>query len=480
MDGSELVKRRGYIPPKPMASLLQAVIDDPTPGPSVGPEPKIVAAGESALKKEQRSAMRAAFVGAYDKKRGGWGGTHKYLNWDALEYCITEGAAGDAAMARMAQQTLTAGRKLIDPVWGGIYQYSTDGDWDHPHFEKIVPFQAENMRVLAMAASRRNEPQWLELAQKTRRYIRDFLTSPDGAFYTSQDADVVPGKHSGEYFALNDAGRRKLGIPRVDRNIYARENGLIITGLAAVYSASGDAGSLADARRAVEWIIAHRALPGGGFRHDEKDAAGPYLADTLAMARAFLSLYTVTAERPWLARAEEAAAFMDSHFRSPLGFATAVAAPGVALLPKAQADENIALVRFANLLHAHTGKAPHRAMAEHAMRYLASPVLIEMQGYGTSGILLADRDLRSDPAHVTIVGGKDDPAARALFAAALRGAAPMSRIEWFDSREGPLPRMDVEYPKLDAAAAFICADGSCSRPMQTPGEVMVKLAKSKP
>jgi uncharacterized protein YyaL (SSP411 family) len=34
--------------------------------------------------------------------------------------------------------------KLVDPVWGGVYQYSTDGDWDHPHFEKIMPFQAEN------------------------------------------------------------------------------------------------------------------------------------------------------------------------------------------------------------------------------------------------------------------------------------------------------------------------------------------------
>ena len=478
-DGSELVKRRGYIPPKPMASLLQAVIDDPTPGPSVTAEPDVVAAPDSALAKEQRVAMRAAFVGAYDGEHCGWGDTHKYLNWDALEYCITEGMAGDAAMAKMARQTLKAGRKLIDPVWGGVYQYSTDGDWDHPHFEKIIPFQAENIRIFALAASRWREPEWLESAQQIRGYVRDFLTSPEGAFYTSQDADVVPGEHSAEYFALDDAGRRKLGVPRVDQHFYARENGLVITGLAAVHAASGDASSLADARRAAEWVIAHRALPGGGFRHDEKDAAGPYLADTLAMARAFLALYTVTAERAWLARAEESAAFVDSHFRSAPGFATAVAAPGAPLSPKPQVDENIALVRFTNLLHAHTGKAAHRAMSEHAMRYLASPVVVERQGYGTSGILLADREVRTEPAHVTVVGAKDDPAARALFAAALRAAPPMARIEWFDSREGPLPRADVEYPKLDAAAAFLCADGSCSRPISTPGELTQALGKSK-
>src|SRR5204863_8141575 len=48
-DGSELAKRRGYIPPKPMASMLQAFVDDPTPGPSVEPETAISAATEAAL-----------------------------------------------------------------------------------------------------------------------------------------------------------------------------------------------------------------------------------------------------------------------------------------------------------------------------------------------------------------------------------------------------------------------------------------------
>ncbi len=249
--------------------------------------------------------------------------------------------------------------------------------------------------------------------------------------------------------------------------------------VAALYAASGDASCLADARRAAEWITAHRALPGGGFRHDEKDAAGPYLADTLAMARAFLALYTVTAERAWLARAEEAAAFADAHFRSAIGFATAVVAPGAPLLPKPQVDENIALVCFANLLHAHTGKPAHRAMAEHAMRFLASPLVVERQGYGTAGMLLADREIPTEPAHLTVVGAKDDPAARALFAAALRTAPPMARIEWFDAREGALPRTDVEYPKLEAPAIFLCTNGSCSRPMTTPEQLVQTLTKSK-
>jgi uncharacterized protein YyaL (SSP411 family) len=476
-NAKELAKRQGYLPPKPMAGMLQAFVDDPTPGPSVQPEPVLAPAPEGGLTDAQRAAMRAAFVDAYDAKLGGWGDVHKYLNWDAMEYCLTEGSKGDARLKSMAEQTLTAGLHLIDPVWGGVYQYSTDGDWEHPHFEKIMPFQAENLRVFAMAATLLHEPRWLEPARKIRGYLRDFLTSPEGAFYVSQDADLVDGEHAGEFFALDDAGRRARGIPRIDRHLYARENGLAITGLASLYAADGDASVLADARRAAEWVLAHRALDGGGFRHDEQDAAGPYLADTLAMGRAFLALYAVTADRVWLARAAAAAEFVDARFRAPVGFATAVGAPGASFAPKPQLDENIALARFANLLGHYTGQDAPRKMAEHAMRYLASPVVVEQQGYGTSGILLADLELRSEPAHLTVVGRKADPAARALFTAILRAAPPYSRIEWLDASEGPLAHDDVPFPPLTEAAAFVCANGSCSLPLTSPEKLAARLGK---
>lgn len=475
IDGSEIVKRRGYIPPKPMASMLQAIIDDPSPGPSVEPEPVIVPTAEGTLSEQPRGELRTAFLDAYDQERGGWGDVHKYLNWDALEYCLVEGAAGDAAMAARAKQTLTSGLKLIDPVWGGVYQYSTDGDWDHPHFEKIMPFQAENLRIFSLAATLTGDPQWLKPAQQIRAYLRDFLRSPEGAFYVSQDADLKPGEHSGEYFALDDAGRRAQGIPRIDRHIYARENGLAITGLAALYATTGDAEVLAEARRAADWIIAHRSLAEGGFRHDETDAGGPYLSDTLAMGRAFLALYTVTAERRWLQRAEAAAGFIEKQFRGSLGYATAASA-AAGLPAKPQLDENLTLTRWAHLLQHHTGDDRWKAMAQHAFRYASAPAVLDQLGFGTSGVLLTDRELRQDPAHLTIVGRKDDPAATALFSAALKGAPPAARIEWYDPAEGALPRRDVEYPVLKVPAAFVCADGRCSLPLRSAEELTLKLA----
>ncbi len=181
-DGTELAKRRGYIPPKPMASMLQAFVDEPTPGPSIDAPTTFQPADRSTLSEAQRSAMRERFVAAFDTERGGWGDVHKYLNWNALEWCLLEGAAGDHEMEAQAHRTLDAGQKLIDPVWGGVYQYSTDGDWDHPHFEKIMPFQAENMRIFALTATLWQEPKWIESAQNIHRYLRAFLTSPEGAF----------------------------------------------------------------------------------------------------------------------------------------------------------------------------------------------------------------------------------------------------------------------------------------------------------
>jgi uncharacterized protein YyaL (SSP411 family) len=430
-----------------------------------------------ALSADQAAAMRNTFLSAYDAHLGGWGSVQKYLDWDALDYCLTTGAAGDTQAATMARQTLTAGLKLIDPVWGGVDQYSVGGDWDHPHYEKIMPFQAETMGIYAMAASLLHEPQWLAPAEEIQHYLKTFLTSPDGAFYTSQDADPGPGIEASKYFALDDAGRRKLGIPRVDRHVYARENGLAITGLAALYAASGDPSSLADARRAADWVIAHRGLPGGGFGHDAQDSAGPYLADSLEMARAFLALYKVTGERPWLARAEAAADFIDAKFLAPAGYATSSTASAALLKAQAEAGENVTLACFANMLAQYTGKKGYRAMADHAMSYLASPSVISQEGYSVAGILLANRELSADPTHITIAGAKNDPAAQALFATALRDAPPYTRIEWYDAAEGPLPGKDIEYPSLPAAAAYLCTANACSSPMRTPEALERKLGQ---
>jgi uncharacterized protein YyaL (SSP411 family) len=464
-DGSEIVKRRGYLLPEEMSSMLQAIIDDPSPGPSVEPEEKIVYPTKAGLTPALREDLTKGFLNGYDKVHGSWGFNQKYLDWDSVEYSLDLARAGDKNAEKMARQTLHEQLHLLDPAWGGVYQYSTDGDWKAPHFEKIMQFQAENLRIYSLASAQLGDPEDLHAASEIHRFVTKFLMSPEGAFYTSQDADLVEGKHSAEYFSLSDAERRKLGVPRVDKHMYARENGWMIAGIATFYGATGEQKYLDEATRAANWVIKNRALPGGGFRHDAQNAAGPFLGDTIAMGRAFLTLYSVTGDRAWLQRATAAADFIERNFKNTqgAGFTTAHTATDHAYVPHPQRDENVMVVRFANLLSHYTGNEHYREMAEFSMRYLAAQPIAERTPIAS--VLLAERELSSPPLHLTIVGGKSDAKAQELFAAALRYPANYKRLEWWDVKEGKLPNPDVEYPQLPRAAAFVCTSRTCSPPI---------------
>src|SRR3984893_6989566 len=336
--GHEIVKRQGYLPPVEMASMLQAIIDDPTPGPSVQEEKEISFPAIPLIPTALRSQLEKDYIAGYDAKQGSWGFDQKYLDWDSVEYAMVLAAGGDARTEGMARQTLTAELQLLDPVWGGVYQYSADGVWTKPHFEKIMSMQAENLRVYAEACAQWHDPDYLRAAQSIHGFLKTFLSGPEGAFYTSQDADVTRGEHSAGYFALNDQERRKRGVPRVDTHIYARENGWAITALASLYSVTADPQILDEATRSADWITQHRGISGAGFHHGAKDDGGPFLGDSISMTRAYLALYGVTGDRKWLNQAERCMRYIDRTFRSQrgAGFLTAVTPTDRAYQPHRQ------------------------------------------------------------------------------------------------------------------------------------------------
>jgi hypothetical protein len=464
-DGSEIVKRQGYLPPVQMASLLQAVIDDPSPGPSIEPEKTIVYATTPFFPPALMTAVNKEFESQYDVSGKGWAFGHKYLDADSVEYATLLAKRGDKLQEQRVRETLEAAQKLLDPVWGGSYQYSTDGIWTEPHFEKLLYIQAQTLRTYAQAYGQWGTPEYLAAAQNVHRYVRGFLTSPDGAFYVSQDADLVAGEHSDSYFKLDDAKRRAMGIPRVDKHLYARENGWMINALCALYAVTGDASTLEEAERSARWSIAHRSRVGGGFAHGEHDAAGPYLGDSLAMGQAFLALYETTGDRAWLKRAQAARKFIGASFAASTGagFVTSKTSTDRAYKPHPERDENAQLARFANLLAQYTGDHGDQETATRAMRYLATREVAI--AWLSAPVLLAETQYTQPPVHITIVGAKKDPAARALVQTALNAGPVYKRLEWFDPAEGPLPRADVEYPSLPHAAAFLCTATTCSSPI---------------
>jgi uncharacterized protein YyaL (SSP411 family) len=472
-DGTEIVKRRGFIAPRQMAVLLQAIVDDPTPGPSVGQPDEIKVAHSAHLSESQHATLMRAYDEAYDARYGGWGSGQKFLDAPTMEYTLSLVLVSrDAKAERRARQTLDANLQLIDAVWGGVYQYSATADWSSPHYEKLLSFQADDLRLYSEAYARWREPRYLHAARALERYMLLFLRSPEGAFYVSQDADLSPQITGHEYYAHDEATRRRLGIPAIDVHEYARENGWAIRALTRFYDVTGDTDALAAAERAASWVSVNRGLTGGGFSHDAGNAGGPFLDDTLSMGQAFLALYRSSGERTWLRQSRAALDYIATHFRDPRGgYFTAPAPPGAKGVFRQSAravDANVELARFANLLQHYTGADEYRADALHAMRFLAAA---NTAGSLQSGILLADYELGGSPVHIAVVGGKADPAARSLHAAALGFPAPYLQIDWWDRAEGALPNAQVRYPQLARAAAFACTGASCSLPVFDPAEL---------
>jgi uncharacterized protein YyaL (SSP411 family) len=483
-DGTEIAKIRGYIEPPRMQALLKAIIDDPSPGPSVGEAFEIKPSASAFLSKEQRAALMKNYDESYEEKLGGWGEAQKYIDADSLDLAITRAEAGDATAIKRARQTLDAAIALIDPVWGGVFQYSESGSWSHPHFEKIMSFQAQYLRQYSQAYALWKDPKYLAAARDIERYLATFLTGPDGAFYVSQDADLDHDTDGHAYYALPDAERRKLGMPRIDKNLYARENGWAISGLIVYYNVSNDPKVLEIAERSAKWVIANRALPNGGFRHGEKDRGGPFLGDTLAMGQAFLDLYAATGNRDWLTSAAKAGDVVAAFRDEAGGFFTSMtseAKTGVFAKPAKLIDDQVQIVRFTDLLNRYFGDDTYREQASHATRYLAG-ASAEMPR-PLPGVLLADEELAVEPTHITIVGHKDDARAQSLHALARALPARYKRLEWLDLREGRLPNPDVEYPDLGEPAAFACSNRICSFPSFNAAELQAtvkQMAKLKP
>src|ERR1035438_3738877 len=95
-DGSEIARRRGYLTPAEMASMLQAIIDDPSPGPSVAPAARPQYPPDARPDDAVAEQVRKRLLSGYDRAGGGWSGEHKFLDADNVEFCLRAAARGDS------------------------------------------------------------------------------------------------------------------------------------------------------------------------------------------------------------------------------------------------------------------------------------------------------------------------------------------------------------------------------------------------
>jgi uncharacterized protein YyaL (SSP411 family) len=128
----------------------------------------------------------------FDATHGGFGGAPKFPQAMVLGFLLRENhRSGNSLALRMVERTLEkmARGGMYDQLGGGFHRYSVDERWLVPHFEKMLYDNALLSRVYVRAYHATGKPLYRRVAQETLDYVAREMTSPDGGFYSAQDAD---------------------------------------------------------------------------------------------------------------------------------------------------------------------------------------------------------------------------------------------------------------------------------------------------
>jgi uncharacterized protein len=143
------------------------------------------AAGGAAITRESLGRAAHKLAGRFDDKNGGFGQRPKFPNTMCLDVLLR---AGDVPRVRKALDAMRAGG-IWDHLGGGFHRYSTDEQWLVPHFEKMLYDNALLLRFYVDAWRVTREPRYEQTARAIAAYVAREMTSPEGGFYATQDAD---------------------------------------------------------------------------------------------------------------------------------------------------------------------------------------------------------------------------------------------------------------------------------------------------
>src|SRR5437588_4411651 len=341
-------------------------------------------------------------AGMIDPVHGGMRGAPKFPQPAMLEFLWRAGqrmrdrryfGAVELSLGRMCEGG------IYDHLGGGFSRYSVDERWLTPHFEKMLYDNAKLLELLALAWQRSGNELFRERARETVGWLAREMTTREGAFCASLDADSegeegkfyvwslaeiesVLGREDAAFFAAhydvtpqgNFEGhnilnrlkhvtrsseeeqrlatlrakllstRDKRIRPGLDDKVLADWNGLMIAGLVNAGLLFAESTWLEMAARAflcVESKMAHGDRLGHSWRAGKLIVPG-LASDHAGMIRAALALHEATGEHAYLERALAWQGTLARHYANPDNggyFLTADDAEGLVVRPAATTDD---------------------------------------------------------------------------------------------------------------------------------------------
>jgi len=128
----------------------------------------------------------------FDEKNGGFSERPKFPTPHNILFLLRYWKrTGEKETLEMVEKTLQAMRRggIYDHIGFGIHRYSTDSTWLVPHFEKMLYDQALVAMAYIEAYQATKNPEYRKITQEIFEYVLRDMTSPEGGFYSAEDAD---------------------------------------------------------------------------------------------------------------------------------------------------------------------------------------------------------------------------------------------------------------------------------------------------
>ncbi len=426
---------------------------------------------------------------------------------------------------------------IYDHLGGGFSRYSVDERWLVPHFEKMLYDNAQLLELLAIAYQRTGKALYRQRAQETVAWLRREMTTAEGAFSASLDADSEGeegkfyvwsydqvlrelGDDDGEFFArhydvtpggnfeghtiLNrlkpqprsEADEARLAAlrtkllsargarirPGLDDKVLADWNGLMIASLANAGLLLNEPSWL-DLAAAAFNFVARTMTRGDRLGHSWRDGQlkFPGLAsDFAAMIHAAIALYEATGQQNYLDLALDWQAALDRDYvnaETSAYYLTAADAEGLVVRPASTSDDatpNHNAVAAQNLIRLAV-LAGNDGWREKADRLIAAVAPHAVENLYMHMALLNAIDLRVRATQIVVTG--EGAPADALLAAA-RSRPQLDRIVLHARSATALPASHPARQKLMASnepQAFVCVGETCSLPVTEPSGLATLL-----
>jgi uncharacterized protein len=487
-----------------------------------------------------RAASQIA--GMIDPVNGGMRGAPKFPQSTMLEFLWRAGLRLNDKRYFGAVE-LTLGRicegGIYDHLGGGFSRYSVDERWLVPHFEKMLYDNALLLELLALAHQRSANELFRQRARETVGWLAREMTTAEGAFCASLDADsegeegkfyvwslaeitAILGEDDAASFAahydvtlggnfeghnilnhlnhlprsMDDeknlarmrekllATRAKRVRPGLDDKVLADWNGLMIAALVNAGLVFEEPHWLEMAARAFLFVdakMAHGDRLGHSWRAGKLLVPG-LASDHAAMIRAALALHEATGAHAHLERALAWQATLDRHYANPDNggyFLTADDAAGLVVRPNATTDDatpNPNAVAAQNLIRLAVFTGQHAWRAK-ADRLFEGIAASAGENLFAHLALLNALDLRLHAAEIVVTG--EGARANDLLAAA-RKLPFLDRIVLRASPALPASHPAQEKIKATAqSAAFVCVGETCSLPVSEPDAIAAAVTATR-